>query len=257
VAAGPLVTKVAQEKGVRLIPVDSEHSAIFQCLQGIRREEVKRIILTASGGPFLHRDAGALKGITPEEAINHPNWNMGAKISIDSATMMNKGLEVIEARWLFDIPYSQISVIIHPQSVIHSMVECVDGSIIAQMGVPDMRGPISYALSWPDRIDLGVPGLDLSRIGTLTFQEPDLTRFPCLRLAYHAGRTGGTMPCILNAANEVAVEAFLKGRLEFHRIHEVAEAVMNELEPEPITSLDDVLRADALARLKAHAYIEF
>ena len=255
VAAGPVVTRLADEKGVKLIPVDSEHSAIFQCLQGVGMEHVKRIVLTASGGPFLNRDAASLGEITVEEAVSHPNWEMGAKISIDSATMMNKGLEVIEARWLFRLPYHRISVVIHPQSIIHSMVECVDGSVIAQMGVPDMRGPILYALSWPERIDLGLPGLDFTSLPGLTFQEPDLERFPCLRLAYRAGTAGGSLPCALNAANEVAVEAFMAGRLKFFRIPEVIAAVLDEMAPEPLNSLDDVLRTDALARLKAHAYI--
>lgn len=255
VTAGELVMSRVRERGVELLPVDSEHSAIFQCLQGLRREEVERIILTASGGPFLDRPAHELEGITVEEAVNHPNWSMGAKISIDSATLMNKGLEVIEAHWLFSLPYDQISVVIHPQSIVHSMVECRDGSILAQMGVADMRGPISLALHWPHRVDLDLPRLDLTRLPPLTFQPPDLRRFPCLRLAYQAGRAGGTVPAILNGANEVAVEAFMAGRLPFHRIPEVVEAVLERVDPPPLESLDSVLQADALARLQAHAYI--
>ncbi len=255
VTAGELVMSRVRERGVELLPVDSEHSAIFQCLQGLRREEVERIILTASGGPFLDRPAHELEGITVEEAVNHPNWSMGAKISIDSATLMNKGLEVIEAHWLFSLPYDQISVVIHPQSIVHSMVECRDGSILAQMGVADMRGPISLALHWPHRVDLDLPRLDLTRLPPLTFQPPDLRRFPCLRLAYQAGRAGGTVPAILNGANEVAVEAFMVGRLPFHRIPEVVEAVLERVDPPPLESLDSVLQADALARLQAHAYI--
>ncbi len=257
VAAGELVMARARECGAAIVPVDSEHSAIFQCLQGISPQAVERIILTASGGPFLHRSTEELEGITVEEAVNHPNWSMGAKISIDSATLMNKGLEVIEAHWLFSMPYDRISVVIHPQSIVHSMVECCDGSIIAQMGVADMRGPIALALSWPERVDLDLPRLDLTTTPPLTFEAPDMQRFPCLRLAYEAGRAGGTMPCVLNAANEVAVEAFMAGEIPFQRIPEVVEAVVAQFQPEPITSLDTVLQADALARLRAHAYIGF
>ncbi len=251
VAAGPLVMKLVAEKRVNLLPIDSEHSAIFQCLQGYRDSMVKRIILTASGGPFRQKPKNELSSITPEEAIAHPNWSMGAKISVDSSTLMNKGLEVIEARWLFSVEPEIIDVVVHPQSIIHSMVEYVDGSIIAQMGIPDMRVPISYALYWPDRMELDLPSLDLVNMSELTFEMPDLDKFPCLGLAFEALHMGGTATTVLNAANEVAVEAFLKGNISYLQIPEIISMVLHDVGAQEMNSLDDVLRADALARLKA------
>ncbi len=251
VAAGPLVMRLVEEHRVNLLPIDSEHSAIFQCLQGYRDSMVKKIILTASGGPFREKPAKELSSITPEEAVAHPNWSMGAKISVDSSTLMNKGLEVIEARWLFSVPPERIDVVVHPQSIIHSMVEYIDGSIIAQMGIPDMRVPISYALYWPDRMELDLPSLDLVKMGPLTFEAPQMEKFPCLGLAFKALEMGGTATTVLNAANEVAVEAFLQGRIPYLKISEIISEVLNELGGQEMESLDDVLRADALARLKA------
>ncbi len=251
VAAGPLVMRLVEEHRVNLLPIDSEHSAIFQCLQGYRDSMVKKIILTASGGPFREKPAKELSSITPEEAVAHPNWSMGAKISVDSSTLMNKGLEVIEARWLFSVPPERIDVVVHPQSIIHSMVEYIDGSIIAQMGIPDMRVPISYALYWPDRMELDLPSLDLVNMGPLTFEAPQMEKFPCLGLAFKALEMGGTATTVLNAANEVAVEAFLQGKIPYLKISEIISEVLNELGGQEMESLDDVLRADALARLKA------
>ncbi len=251
VAAGPLVMKLVEKHRVNLLPIDSEHSAIFQCLQGYRDSMVKKIILTASGGPFREKPTQELSSITPEEAVAHPNWSMGAKISVDSSTLMNKGLEVIEARWLFSVPPERIEVVVHPQSIIHSMVEYIDGSIIAQMGIPDMRVPISYALYWPDRMELDLPSLDLVSMGPLTFEAPQMEKFPCLGLAFKALEMGGTATTVLNAANEVAVEAFLQGKIPYLKISEIISEVLNELGGQEMESLDDVLRADALARLKA------
>ena len=251
VAAGPLVMRLVEEHRVNLLPIDSEHSAIFQCLQGYRDSMVKKIILTASGGPFREKPLQELSSITPEEAVAHPNWSMGAKISVDSSTLMNKGLEVIEARWLFSVPPERIDVVVHPQSIIHSMVEYIDGSIIAQMGIPDMRVPISYALYWPDRMELDLPSLDLVNMGPLTFEAPQMEKFPCLGLAFKALEMGGTATTVLNAANEVAVEAFLQGKIPYLKISEIISEVLNELGGQEMESLDDVLRADALARLKA------
>ncbi len=256
VAAGPLVMRMVGEKGVRLLPIDSEHSAIFQCLQGYRPEQVRKIILTASGGPFRQRAGQDLSAITPEEAVAHPNWSMGAKISVDSSTLMNKGLEVIEARWLFDVPPERIQVAVHPQSIIHSMVEFVDGSILAQMGIPDMRVPISYALMWPERLELDLPPLDLFSMGGLTFEPPDLDAFPCLRLAFMALEMGGTATTVLNAANEVAVEAFLQRRIPYLAIPEIIERVLSDVSPQEMEGLDQVLQDDALARLKAEQYVQ-
>lgn len=255
VTAGPLVTSIAREKGVTLLPIDSEHSAIFQSLQGHRREDVRRLVLTASGGPFWSRSDEELTSVTPEEALRHPNWSMGAKISIDSATLMNKGLEVIEARWLFDVPVDRIDVLVHRQSIVHSMVEYIDGSVVAQMGIPDMRVPIAYALAFPARIPLTLPSLDLVRSGPLTFEAPPRDRFPCLALAYEAARRGGTLPTALNAANEVAVEAFLEGRIGFLAIPKVIEGVLEDFPSGDIHTLDDVVAADAFARLRAEACI--
>ncbi len=253
VAAGALVMDMVKQKGVKLLPIDSEHSAIFQCLQGDKDSQVRKILLTASGGPFRTRPAEELQSITPEQAVAHPNWSMGAKISVDSSTLMNKGLEVIEARWLFSISPDRIQVVVHPQSIIHSMVEFVDGSILAQMGIPDMRVPISYALNWPDRMELTMPSLDIFNCGPLTFEPPQIDKFPCLGLAFKALDMGGTAPTVLNAANEVAVEAFLQKRIPYLEIPNIIAAVLDEIGGEQMENLDDVLRADALARLKANA----
>ncbi|MBW1670184.1 MAG: 1-deoxy-D-xylulose-5-phosphate reductoisomerase [Deltaproteobacteria bacterium] len=255
VAAGPLVTSLAKKKGAALIPIDSEHSAIFQCLRGHRKEDVRRIVLTASGGPFKELNRHELIKVTPEEAVRHPKWSMGAKISVDSATLMNKGLEVIEARWLFDISVDRIDVVVHPQSIVHSMVEFIDGSVLAQMGIPDMRVPISYALAWPGRLDMYLPSLNLIESGSLDFEIPHLEKFPCLGLAYDAARKGGTATTALNSANEVAVEAFLQGRVGFTAIQEVVREVIEAFPVEDIRDLDDVLKADALARLRAEGII--
>jgi 1-deoxy-D-xylulose-5-phosphate reductoisomerase len=255
VTAGPLVTSLAREKGAAIIPIDSEHSAIFQCLRGYPKEDVRRIVLTASGGPFKDRNIDELVNVTPEEAVKHPKWSMGAKISVDSATLMNKGLEVIEARWLFDISVDRIDVVVHPQSIVHSMVEFIDGSVLAQMGIPDMRVPIAYALAWPERLELDLPSLNLIESHSLTFETPHLKKFPCLGLAYDAARKGGTATTALNAANEVAVEAFLQGRMGFTAIQEVVREVIEAFPVEDIKDLDDVLKADALARLRAEGII--
>jgi 1-deoxy-D-xylulose-5-phosphate reductoisomerase len=256
VAAGPLVMARVKAKGVALIPVDSEHSAIFQALQGQRREDVKKLWLTASGGPFRSWTLEQLATATPEQALQHPNWNMGAKITIDSATMMNKALEVIEAGVLFGLPVSQIEICIHPQSIIHSLVEFVDGSWLAQLGVPDMRLPIAYALTYPRRLPLTSRPLDLGQVARLTFEHPDVKRFPALRLGYVAAQTGGTMPAVLNAANEVAVAAFLEGRLPFPGIPRAVEEAMAAHEAEPITSLEQVLVVDQWARDYAFGVIQ-
>ncbi len=256
VMAGPLVMAAIARKGGRLHPVDSEHSAIFQSLQGHRREDVRRLILTASGGPFRNRTLADLRQVTPAQALDHPNWRMGRKITIDSATMMNKGLEVIEARWLFDLPPGQISVHIHPQSVIHSMVEYIDGSVIAQLGIPDMKAPIAYALSCPERLPLNLSPLDLCALGQLTFEQPDNLRFPCLSLAYHALQEGGTAPAVLNAANEIAVESFLTGGIGFLDIPAVIQATLDRHQSRPIGHIDEVLRADRWGRSNARRVID-
>jgi len=248
VMAGRIVTEKARDRGVRILPVDSEHSAIFQCLRGHQRDEVRRIILTASGGPFLRSPLERLAAVTVADALRHPNWVMGKKITIDSASMMNKGLEVIEARWLFDADIEKIEVVIHPQSIIHSMVEYTDGSVIAQLGVPDMKGPISYALFYPGRCPGGLAHLDLLKVGTLEFLPPDFERFPCLRLACEAGKTGGTMPAVMNAANEVAVSAFIEERIGFMDISAVIGQTMTLHGVLKKESLDDVMEADRWAR---------
>jgi 1-deoxy-D-xylulose-5-phosphate reductoisomerase len=255
VAAGNLVMAAVEARGVNLFPVDSEHSAIFQSLAGHRKHDVRRLILTASGGPFLDRSAAELECVTPADALAHPNWSMGRKITIDSATMMNKGLEVIEAHWLFDLPAEKIAVHIHPESIVHSMVEYVDGAVIAQLGIPDMKTPIALALSWPERLPLDLPPLDLCRLGRLHFSEPDEARFPCLALAYRALRLGGTAPTVLNAANEVAVAAFLDRRLGFNAIPKLIAAVLDQYLVAPADSLTAVLAADAAARDAARALI--
>jgi 1-deoxy-D-xylulose-5-phosphate reductoisomerase len=248
VMAGAIVTQAVRAKRIRLMPIDSEHSAIFQCLQGQRFEDLDKIILTASGGPFLRTPIAAFKKITPEQAIRHPNWRMGAKISVDSATMMNKGLEVIEAKWLFAVSSDQIDVMIHPQSIVHSMVAYRDGSIIAQMGIPDMQAAIAYALSCPGRLALKQPLPDLIQTGGLTFEAPDVQRFPCLELAFSAIRTGGSMPAVLNAANEIAVEAFLTGKLPFSDIYDVIYDTMARCKNEQHPDLETILEADRWAR---------
>jgi len=251
VMAGGLMTEAARRRGVAILPVDSEHNAIHQCLAGRRREEVRRLVLTASGGPFRGRSGVGLDRVGPEDALQHPTWRMGRKITIDSATLMNKGLEVIEARWLFDMPADAIDVVIHPQSVVHSMVELVDGSILAQLGVTDMRLPIQYAFSYPERWASPLPGLDLAACGRLDFQLPDHQSFPCLGLAYRALREQGGLPVVLNAANEVAVEAFLGGRLKFTAIPEVISRAMEAHDGGPADSLEAVRAIDRRARARA------
>ena len=248
VMAGDFVMKAAAEKGVDILPIDSEHSAIFQCLQGQRKEDMEKILLTASGGPFLNKPAAEFKTITREEALKHPNWQMGRKITIDSATLMNKGLEVLEARCLFSVPHEMIEVVVHPQSIIHSMVAYKDGSVIAQLGVPDMKGAIAYALSYPQRLALEQPLPQFNANQTLTFQEPDLNKFPCLALAFKACEVGGTLPAVLNAANEVAVHAFLDREIDFVDIVPVIRQTMDN---HPVVSdpeLSEILAADQWAR---------
>ena len=250
VMAGRLMTDAAERHGVHILPVDSEHNAIHQCLHGRDRAEIRRLILTASGGPFRSLDSAALARVTPEDALRHPTWNMGRKITIDSATLMNKGLEVIEAHWLFGVPADRIDVVIHPQSIVHSLVELIDGSVIAQLGVPDMRLPIQYAFSYPERWDGDLPRLDVHALGTLQFDQPDHQRFPCLGLAYRALERGGAAPIVLNAANEIAVEAFLSQRLPFMGIPRAIERALDAAERETIapSSLDDVRAIDRWAR---------
>jgi len=255
VMAGKIVIEEAKKNKAQILPVDSEHSAIFQALLGHQKEDVHRLILTASGGPFLNLPISRLQEVTVKEALNHPHWEMGKKITIDSASLMNKGLEVIEAHWLFDIPVEKIAVQIHPQSVVHSMVEYIDGSIVAQMGITDMRIPISYALSFPRRLPLNLPPLDLPQCGALTFFAPDPERFPCLRLAYRSIEVGETMPAILNAANEVAVNAFMEGSLKFTEIPLLLQRMMEEHEVKRVQTIEDILRADHWAREKAKAII--
>jgi len=256
VVGGELVMALSEATGARIIPVDSEHSALYQLLASEKPGTVDRLILTASGGPFRGRSASELTGVTVEEALAHPTWAMGGKITIDSATLMNKGLELIEAHHLFGIGYERIDVVVHPQSIIHSLIQLNDGAALAHMGYPDMRVPISYALHWPERADVPVKPLDLPALGQLTFEEPDLEAFPCLRLAREAAVAGGTAPCILNAANEVAVGAFLDGQLSFTGIAEVIERALSDLAAEPVGHFSDLYRADAAARAKAEELIE-
>ena len=248
VAAGPIVTKLASENKRRILPVDSEHSAIFQCLNGEYSRSIRRLILTASGGPFREYNKDRLKNVTVEECLKHPNWTMGKKITVDSATLVNKGLEVIEARWLFNVDYDQINVLVHPQSIVHSMVEFVDGSVIAQLGLPDMKVPIQYALSYPDRMPRSMPSLDLAAIGTLSFSQPDTEIFPGLALAYYAGRMGGTNPCIYNAANEIAVYAFLERKISFLEIYSIIESTLKASSPISSPNLEDIFAIDTWAR---------
>lgn len=251
VMAGELMTAAAAKSGAEILPVDSEHNAIHQCLRGETTGEVKRLILTASGGPFREKTKEQIAAATRDEALNHPNWKMGDKITIDSATLMNKGLEVIEARWLFGFDADRISVIVHPQSVVHSMVELVDGSVIAQMGVTDMKHAIQYALTYPSRQTNCTPPLDLATLKRLDFEEPDLERFPCLGLAYSALKTGGTMTAVLNAANEIAVQAFLDGKIRLNEIATVNQSVMDEHVPVAANSLEAIQNADQWARERA------
>jgi 1-deoxy-D-xylulose-5-phosphate reductoisomerase len=255
VMAGKLMQDEAQRHGVRIFPVDSEHSAIFQSLEGHRKEDVRRLILTASGGALWTLGREELQEVTPERALQHPNWKMGAKITIDSATLMNKGLEVVEARWLFDIPETQIEVMIHRESIIHSLVEYEDRSMIAQLGLPDMRTPISYAMRYPGRLPLDLPSLDLTEIAKLTFCKPDHDRFPCLGLGYESLRIGGTMPATMNAANEIAVEAFLNGGIRFTDIAEIIRSTMDVHTTKEIETVEDALEADHWAREKAESLV--
>jgi 1-deoxy-D-xylulose-5-phosphate reductoisomerase len=256
VVGGELVTALAEATGARIIPVDSEHSALHQLIAGEKPGTVDKLILTASGGPFRGRSASDLSGVTVEEALAHPTWAMGGKITIDSATLMNKGLELIEAHHLFGLGYERIDVVVHPQSIIHSLIQLNDGAALAHMGYPDMRVPISYALHWPERADVPVRPLDLPELGKLTFEEPDVEAFPCLRLAREAAGTGGTAPCVLNAANEVAVGAFLDGQLSFTGIAEVIERALTDIPPEPVRHFSDLYRADAAARARAGQLID-
>lgn len=251
VMAGELMTKAAEKSGAEILPVDSEHNALHQCLRGENRKEVKRLILTASGGPFRTKTKTEIENATRVEALNHPNWKMGDKITIDSATLMNKGLEVIEAKWLFGFEADQISVVVHPQSIVHSMVEMVDGSVIAQLGVTDMRHAIQYALTYPERRENCMEPLDLKKLSQLTFEEPDLGRFPCLNLAYEAIRIGGTMPAALNAANEIAVQAFLDGKIGLGEIAVINQSVMNDHKSQDVANLDTILETDKWARTRA------
>lgn len=255
VMAGKLMQEEARKHGVRIFPVDSEHSAIFQSLEGHRREDVRRLILTASGGALWALTMEELRTVTRERALQHPNWKMGAKITIDSATLMNKGLEVVEARWLFDIPEARIDVLIHRESIIHSLVEYVDRSVIAQLGLPDMRTPISYAMRYPERMALDLPSLDLTASGKLTFEKPDHDRFPCLGLGYESLRIGGTMPASMNAANEVAVEAFLNDGIRFLDIADIIRQTMDAHQPRAVRSVEDALEADRWAREKAESLV--
>ena len=253
VMAGPLIMREAEKQGVSISPIDSEHSAILQSLQGHKREDLNRIILTASGGPFRNLSLEKMAHVNAAQALKHPNWEMGPKITIDSATMMNKGLEVIEAKWLFDLEMEQIDVLIHPQSIVHSMVEYKDGSIISQMGVPDMMIPIAYALSYPRHIKTGLPPLELEKVGPLSFEKPDLKRFKCLALALKAAAAGGSMPAVLNGANEIAVDAFLKEKIGFLDIPKLIEQTMAAHTTHSIDRIESVMDADRWAREKTIA----
>jgi 1-deoxy-D-xylulose-5-phosphate reductoisomerase len=256
VMAGEVVVAEAKKNAVKIVPVDSEHSAVFQCIGAYEKREIRRIILTASGGPFFNKKRKELEKITAQDALKHPNWSMGKKITIDSATLMNKGLEVIEACWLFDMSSDKIDVLIHPQSIVHSMVEFRDRSFLAQMSVPDMRGPISYALSYPERLADPIPPLELDRIESLTFRKVDHETFPCLSFAYEAIKTAGTMPCVLNASNEVAVNAFLSGRVGFNDIPLIIRKTIDNHTVSPASTLECVIDADTWAREAAEKYIK-
>jgi len=257
VAGGEIITGAAAEKNVKLLPVDSEHSAIWQCLRGNENKAVRRLVLTGSGGPFRDYGAEALQHVHKEQALRHPNWKMGPKITIDSATMMNKGLEVIEARWLFGFPLDKIDIVIHPQSIIHSMVEFEDSSLIAQMGLPDMRLPISYALHWPDRKDIGLKRLNLVKdAARMTFEEPDMEKFRCIKLAYEVAERGGSAPAAMNAANEVLVQKHLEDRLRFMEISRYLERVMGDYEVKEGLDIQGILEEDRMIREKTLALIE-
>jgi len=251
VLAGSAVMAEAKKRKKQVLPVDSEHNAIFQCLVGANEKEVRKVILTASGGPFRQSSAQAMEKVTLAQALKHPTWSMGQKITIDSATMFNKGLEMIEAHWLFGLPMSRVDVVVHPQSIVHSMVEFVDGSVLAQLSVTDMCFPIQYAVTYPERLPSGLPPLDLAKLGSLTFEAPDEKRFPALRLAREAGEQGGTLPGVFNAANEVAVEAFLEERISFPRIWQMVESVMQAHQAEKTPGLEAIVAADQWARSKA------
>ncbi len=255
VMAGRLIMDEVEKQQVRLLPIDSEHSAIAQALEAGRKEDVARIILTASGGPFLHLDQDSLWKVTPEQALHHPNWDMGRKISIDSATLMNKGLEVIEAHWLFDVSLDKIEVLVHPQSIVHSLVEFIDGSVVAQLGIPDMRVPISYALSYPKRLETGLSRLNLTECSNLSFLKPDMSRFPALQTAYEACKIGGCLPAVLNAANEVAVAAFLESKLKFPEISQVVAETMARTDFVEDRDIETILKADRMARAESAAVI--
>lgn len=256
VMAGDLINRSARARGAEVLPVDSEHSAIWQCLKTGKEKEVKKLIITASGGPFHSQPELDLEKVSRKEALAHPTWYMGRKISVDSATLMNKGLEVIEAHWLFGVPPEKIKVVIHPQSIVHSLVEFVDNSVMAQMSHPDMKLPISYALFYPERRPLSDDSFNLTKIGELSFLEPDFGRFPCLNLAYEALRSGGTAPAVLNAANEVAVFSFLEGKVKFTRIPEVIEKVLSEHQVKPSPQVEEIFEVDAWAREKARALLQ-
>lgn len=256
VMAGELMTRAAAKSGAELLPVDSEHNALHQCLRGEQRSEVRRIVLTASGGPFRTRNKSEIESASVAEALKHPTWNMGAKITIDSATLMNKGLEVIEAHWLFGFGADEIAIVVHPESIVHSMIEMVDGSVIAQMGVTDMRHAIQYALTYPERHASNLPPLDLTALSSLHFEAPDLERFPCISLAYRALREGGTLPAAMNAANEEAVQAFIDQQIGMTDIPRVIKAVMDQHPRQAVTDLDTVLETDRAARISAIAEIE-
>jgi len=255
VIGGELIIPAVKATKSRLIPIDSEHSAIFQSLLGHSRKEIRKLILTASGGPFRSWPLEKMRAVTPDDALRHPNWEMGAKVTIDSATMMNKGLEIIEAKWLFDMEPENIEVLVHPESIIHSMVEYLDGVVMAQLGIPDMRIPIAYALGFPERMDMGLKPLDLAAVGKLTFEKPDWARFPALKLAYRALETGKTLPAVMNAANEIAVTAFLEGKIPFLKIPDVVSYAMERHDPVDVT-LTSVLEADGEGRESARTYIE-
>lgn len=255
VTAGAIVMKEAEHYGSKILPVDSEHSAIFQCLDGRDRGFLKRVILTASGGPFVGKKSGELKDVKPADALNHPNWKMGKKVTIDSATLMNKGLEVIEAAHLFSLTADRIAILVHPESILHSLVEFIDNTMLAQMSMPDMKGPISYALSYPERLNDSVAGLRLDMIGKLTFYPPDTETFPCLRYAFDALKEGGTMPAVLNGANEIAVNAFLEKRVPFNAIPVIIDKAMNSHETKTDIRLESVIEADRWAREKAEGYV--
>ncbi len=255
VMAGELMTRAAEKSGAELLPVDSEHNALHQCLRGEKRSEVRRIILTASGGPFRTREKATMSTATVAEAMKHPTWSMGAKITIDSATLMNKGLEVIEGHWLFGFGADEIGIVVHPESVVHSMIELIDGSIIAQMGVTDMRHAIQYALTYPERCPTELPPLNLAQLSSLHFESPDVDRFPCISLAYQALRTGGTLPAAMNAANEEAVQAFIDERILFSDIPRVIQSVMKTHRVTDVTDLETVLTADREARVSARVVI--